>query len=107
MTSVREAILAAAENVGNRLNKNGLTGFMEWLASENPRVFVRLLERAMRDQPEKSEDAPPPTPRSRPVRLDGQGRGASASIGTSTGGRKGGPRADTPARLGHDFPISA
>lgn len=60
MTNVREAILKAAENVGDRLNKNGLVGFMEWLASDHPRVFVRLLERAMRDQPEKSEDAPPP-----------------------------------------------
>ena len=32
---------------------------LESLASEHPRVFVRLLERAMRDQAEKSEDAPP------------------------------------------------
>ena len=64
--NVNEAILQAAEHVGNRWAKksrrkqNGLVSFFESLAELHTREFVRLLVHALRDQqPEKSEDAPP------------------------------------------------
>jgi hypothetical protein len=64
LISLKDATLRAARNVGNRLSgrkQRGLVAYLESLATDHPRTFVRLLEKAMRlEPPEKSADTAPP-----------------------------------------------
>ena len=59
--NVKEAILTAATNVGNKMAKrprkdpNGLISYFEKVAVEQPRAYLSLLERIMRSQPDQAE----------------------------------------------------
>jgi hypothetical protein len=64
---VKEAILAAAEDVGNRLaeeagkDPNGLVSYLEWAAMKQPAAYLALLGRVMPMQVEatnKDADVP-------------------------------------------------
>jgi hypothetical protein len=64
---VKEAILAAAEDVGNRLDEeagkdpNGLVSYLEWAAMKQPAAYLALLGRVMPMQVEatnKDADVP-------------------------------------------------
>ena len=69
MINIREAIIAAAENVGSRWAKklrrkqNGMVSFLEHLAESHTREFVKLLAHVLRDQqpdePREDVVAPP------------------------------------------------
>jgi hypothetical protein len=57
---VKEAILAAAEDVGNRFaeeagkDPNGLVSYLEWAAIAHPRAYLALLGRIMPMQVERA-----------------------------------------------------
>jgi hypothetical protein len=61
LISLKDATLRAARNVGNKLSgrkQRGVVAYFEMLATEHPRVFARMLEKAMREQPESADSAP-------------------------------------------------
>lgn len=44
---LKDAILKAAENAGNRLGDNGLISYLEQQAAENPGPFMALLGKVL------------------------------------------------------------
>ncbi len=44
---LKDAILKAAENAGNKVGKNGLVSYLEQQASENPGPFMALLGKVL------------------------------------------------------------
>lgn len=56
---LKDAILAAAENVGSdRQGKGGLTGYLEFLARDEPKTFGALLGRVLPLQLTGADDGP-------------------------------------------------
>ena len=59
---LRDAILAAAENVGSDgLGRDGLVGYFIWLATKRPRIFVKLLLRLLSLEAKQPPVTEPPS----------------------------------------------
>lgn len=58
-TALKEAILSAAENVGNEMSPgSGSTGYLEFLAKDQPSAFATLLGKVLPMQVQGDPDAP-------------------------------------------------
>jgi hypothetical protein len=44
---LKEALLLAAESVGDTANQDGLADYLTWLAAEHPPAFASLLNRML------------------------------------------------------------
>lgn len=44
---LKDAILKAAENAGNKVGSEGLVSYLEWQAEENPAPFMSLLGKVL------------------------------------------------------------
>lgn len=55
---LKDAILKAAENAGNKVGDNGLVSYLEQQAAENPGPFMSLLGKVLPMQIAGDPDAP-------------------------------------------------
>lgn len=44
---LKDAILMAAQNAGNAMNRDGMIGYLEYQAQENPGPFIALLGKVL------------------------------------------------------------